>query len=285
MTMAMISLTILPFMAMMTMVATNAKATYIQSTRSLVLNSLMDEATGDRDNFAPNYNQASMDTSTYSESGTAIPTLRAVDTTNASATDTFQKTLYYYLYNKTSDPLNAPLYQTQLVLTRSTMRVRSNTTGWVDSSYQWWEPYNTYSAGNVVPGLDNGAPTNKADATAIVNLPSHNDALLYQSATTYTNTTWSYAAPVSNGLYTVKLYFVEPGASGRLMDISIEGTLMNSGSPYNAYVTCGNRYYCGNVQMYDVNVTDGTINIQIVKNASATTNDPYVSALMIKKRT
>ena len=171
------------------------------------------------------------------------------------------------------------------MLNRSALRVRSNANGWVDSSYQWWEPYNTYNAGNVIPGLNNGTPVDNADATAIVNLPSHNDAKLYQSATSYSNTTWSYAAPVSNGLYTIKLYLSEPSQSGRLMDINIEGALMNSGSPYSAYVSCSNRYYCANVQMYDVNVTDGLLNIAIVKNASATTNDPYISAVMIKKRT
>jgi Tfp pilus assembly protein PilV len=283
----MLSVTILPFTILMTQTGTNARGVYIQSSRSILLNSLMDEATVDRNYFAPLYTNGTMNTST-SESGQVLPWRRVVDTTNAGASDTFKKTIDFYLYNNSTDAANAPRYKTKLVKTRDTMRVRfddpTQNNGWMDASGQWWEPTNFYDSANVVPGFPS-TNTNYWNTTSIVNLPSAHDAELYQSGQWRAGSTINYSANVANGIYTVKLYFVENGYPGRLMDITLENTLMNPGQPFNANLRCGGRNFCGVIQMYDIAVTDGVLNIQLSVNSAATHTDPFINGISIRKRT
>jgi Tfp pilus assembly protein PilV len=284
----MLSSIILPVAIMLTQTGQNARGVYLQSTRSILLNSLMDEQTGDRNNFAALYNLATMNTTT-TESGQVIPWRSVVDTTNAGASDTFQKTVYYYLYNTVADAANAPRISTKVIHTRNTMRVRftSANQGYMDSSGQWWDPNNDYAAATVTPGISSASslftnyPTN-----TILNLPSHRDADIYRGGWWRDGAPIVYTAPVSNGLYTVKLYFSDNTlALTRLMDITMEGKLMNPGSPYFAPLYCVNQSNCANVQMFDVVVTDGNLDIMLSANSNAVNNDPYIQAISIKKRT
>ncbi|WP_373531019.1 malectin domain-containing carbohydrate-binding protein [Vampirovibrio sp.] len=280
---AMLSITILPFTVLMSQTAGNARGAYLQSSRSILMNSIMDEANVDRDYFVQSYSNALV--STVTESGQALPYRRVVDT---AASSVFEKVVYFYLYNNAADAANAPRYKTRINFKRDVMRVRFNNPasrlGWVDASGQWWEPSNNYDAANLVPGLM-VVPTGYGDNTSIVNLPSHPDAEMYQYGVVRTAAAFNYNANVSNGLYTVKLYFVENNQPGRLMDITIEGKLMNPGNPSNAYLRCGNRYYCGNVQMFDVMVSDGVLNIQVSAASAATHTSSFINAITIIKRT
>lgn len=283
----MLSATILPCALMLTRTGQNARDVYLQSTRSILLNSLQDEMSVDRNNYA--YTSVGMNTDT-TESGQVIPWRSVVDLTNAGASDSFQKTVFYYLYNTATDAANAPRYSTKVIQTRNTLRVRFDTpqAGYMDSSGQWWNPWILYNGAAMVPGINNASSLYTNYPTQpITNLPSHRDADIYRGGW-WVNSTGSitYTAPVSTGLYTVKLYFVENNAAVlRLMDIFLEGKLMNPGNPYFAPQYCGNQTFCANVQMFDVVVTDGNLDITIAPNSNTTNDDPYIQALSIKKRT
>lgn len=166
------------------------------------------------------------------------------------------------------------------------MRVRFNyaNEGYMDSSGQWWNTYHTYNASAALPGVNSTPNTfTNTPAQAISNLPSHRDADIYRGGW-YRASSINYTAPVTNGLYTVKLYFTEGGYPARLMDITLEGKLMNPGNPYNAYYYCGNQNWCGNVQMFDVVVTDGNLDIILSANSNAGDTNPRIVAISIKKR-
>ncbi|WP_303674201.1 malectin domain-containing carbohydrate-binding protein [Vampirovibrio chlorellavorus] len=281
-----LSATILPCALMLTRTGQNARDVYLQSTRSILLNSLQDEQTVDRNNYA--YTSVGMNTDT-SESGQVIPWRSVVDVTNAGASDSFQKTVFYYLYNTAADAANAPRYSTKVIQTRNTLRVRFDSlqAGYMDSSGQWWNPWVLYNGAAMVPGINNASSVyTNYPAQAITNLPSHRDADIYRGGWYRNGASITYSAPVSTGLYTVKLYFADNSvASTRLMDIVMEGKLMNPGNPYFAPPYCGSQSFCANVQMFDVMVTDGNLDITISPNSNTVNDDPYIQALSIKKRT
>lgn len=288
---ALLSATILPFAILMSQTADNARGVYLQSSRSILLNSLTDEATVERNTFVQSY--ANTMNSTVTESGQVLPFRRQPD---AGASDTFQKTIYFYLYNNTTDSPDNPRYKTKLVLNRDTLRVRFDAfqNGWTDASGFFWGCYNGYDAANDVPGTLIYPITIATLSHTIFNLQGHADAVLFENEW-YRNGALEYTAPVSNGLYTVKLYFSERNyPTGRLMDIYLEGTLMNPGAPYNASQACGpvkqtaaspnDGSFCANVQMFDVMVTDGSLNIKIDANTAATHLNRQLNAIFIKKR-
>jgi Tfp pilus assembly protein PilV len=280
----MLSAMILPFTLLMSQTADNARGAYLQSSRSIVLNSIMDQVTADRNTFVSAYN-TSMN-SEVTESGQIIPFRRMPDSQNAGAMDIFKKTVYYYLYNKTSDAANAPRYKTKQVLNRNVFRVRFDQSqfGFTDASGIWWGCYNGYDAPNLVPGV-NSVYAAAYDTTDMINLPGNTDTELYEREWYSPTDDILYEAPVSTGLYTVKLYFKEIDQPGRLLDIYLENQLMNPDRPFNAYYACDKKYYCANVQMFDVYVSDGSLSIKIGINAAATHSYRNLSAISIKKRT
>jgi hypothetical protein len=285
----MLSVTILPFTLVMTQTAGSARGSYLQSSRSILLSSLMDEASVDRNYFQGAFHMSANNTN-VSESGQVIPVRRVVDTDSAR-TDAFKKTVYFYLYNNNADAATAARYKTKMVYQRDTFRTRfanftteggSNHNAWVDSSGFFWNQVNNYQeGGNSTPGKD-GLYSNWSTGTDIVNTTADT---LYQQGIYASTASLTYRAPVSNGLYTVKLYFVENGVTNRLMDITMEGNLMNPDAPYNAYAACGGRHFCGNVQMFDVAVSDGTLDVVISPNTGPSVwQDPFISGISVKKR-
>ncbi|WP_149275268.1 malectin domain-containing carbohydrate-binding protein [Pareuzebyella sediminis] len=96
---------------------------------------------------------------------------------------------------------------------------------------------------------------------------------------------FSYDIPVSNGTYTVKLYFaeiywgvenpqgLEGGVGSRIFNISMEGTPIFTA--YDLYKEVGAA--TASFRMYDVEVTDGELNISI----EASVNKPKISAIEI----
>ncbi len=277
----MLSVTILPFTLVMTQTASSARGSYLQSSRSLLLSSLMDEASIDRNYFEGAYTMAANNTN-ISESGQVIPVRRVVDTDSAR-TDSFKKTVYFYLYNSNADAATAARYKTKMVYQRDTFRTRfASPNAWVDSSGFYWNHYNVYQqTGNSTPG-GSGTYNSWSTGTDIVNTTADT---LYQQGIYASTASLTYRAPVSNGLYTVKLYFVENGVPNRWMDISIEGNLMNPDGTYNAHTACGGRHFCGNVQMFDVTVTDGTLDVVISPSSvPGVWMDPFISGISVKKR-
>ena len=95
----------------------------------------------------------------------------------------------------------------------------------------------------------------------------------------------SYNIPVTNGTYTVKLYFAEiywgvenpqgfeGGEGSRIFDISMEGTAIFTG--YDLYKEHGVAN--AGSKMYDIEVTDGELNIVL----EATVNKPKISAIEV----
>ncbi|AYN68683.1 hypothetical protein D1013_15505 [Euzebyella marina] len=96
---------------------------------------------------------------------------------------------------------------------------------------------------------------------------------------------FSYNIPVTNGTYTVKLYFaeiywgvpnqqeLEGGDGSRIFNISMEDTAIFTG--YDLYKEVGAA--AASFRMYDIEVTDGTLNITF----EATVNKPKVSAIEV----
>ncbi len=96
---------------------------------------------------------------------------------------------------------------------------------------------------------------------------------------------FSYAIPISNGSYTVKLYFaeiywgvdnpemLEGGVGSRVFNISMEQTEIFTG--YDIFKDIGAA--AASSRMYDVEVTDGVLNIVF----EATSDRPKVSAIEI----
>ena len=281
--------TVLPCSLLLSQTGQNTRAAYLQSTRRILLSSLADEATDERPQFTTVYNMGSMQTN-ISESGQVLPWRAVVDTTNAGASDTFQKTIYFYLYNNSTDAANAPRYTTKLVTTTDTQRYHFADTfnyGHVDSSGFWWQGRTTYDNANKIAGVQGGTPIFQNYAGTITNLPAPNrDVRTFQDGWRNTDGASKFSAPVANGLYTVKLYFTERGASGQgnLMDIKLEDKLMNPGVPYNPYFYCGNQLFCAHILMYDVMVNDNVLDIQFASNANATVISPEIRSISIKKR-
>ena len=108
----------------------------------------------------------------------------------------------------------------------------------------------------------------------------------YREGTGSTNVDYKFNVP--NGDYLVSLYFAElnPSVTGsapnrRLMNIYIEGTLQNS-TAYSPYETTGGSYR-GNIQPFEVTVSDNVLDISIRRNASSN-YDGRISGIVVQKR-
>jgi Tfp pilus assembly protein PilV len=284
---ALFSVLSLSMLQLISQVARNSKGTYIQSTRSLLLNRQMDEMSTNRGNFTSLFNDASMNTS-LSDSGQVIPYMRKIDATNSN---TFKRVSYFYLYNQTTDPVTSAWYKAPLTQTTDEFRIRiGNTSNLIDSSGKdWTGDSNAYDATNKVPGYVTGSSgTAGNNVVDIVNTSGNDDGLFqyYREGTGSTQINYNFDVP--NGRYTVMLYFSELSASvtgsapnRRLMDIYLEGILYNF-NPYSPYEITGgsNR---GNVQSYDVGVSDGVLNVSIRRNSNSN-YDARISGIVVKKR-
>ncbi|MDX1990804.1 MAG: malectin [bacterium] len=112
------------------------------------------------------------------------------------------------------------------------------------------------------------------------------DALYNNGRSTDSDTAgFSYAFPVTNGTYSVRLHFAEiyfTGASGRgpggsnrrVFDVQIEGATVLDNYDINAAIGS----MAAEVRTFSVNVTDGTLNINF---PPASVNRPLVAAIEI----
>lgn len=283
---SMLSAIIIPYTLIMTQTTQGSRGSYLQSTRSILLNSLLDEMSPERTIYYTRFNDSSMNTST-SESGQTIPYMRKVDVTNSGASTAMRRTVNIYLYNNSTDANTAYRYKTKVIQSAKTLRLRMGASAsLIDTSSLLWQiSSSTYDSNYKVPGP---TASYSSDATAcpnIVNTSGNDDTLFCNNSL---GATMSYSIDVDNGPYTVKLYFAEINTginattNRRLMDFTIEGVQVNR-SPYSPYEATGGNSR-GHVKMYDVNVTDGTLNITIAKNASSNDANAFVNAIQIIRR-
>jgi Tfp pilus assembly protein PilV len=286
-TLVLLGAVILPITLLLGQTSQNSKGTFVQSTRSLVLSSLMDEMSPARPTYYTLFNDSAKNTS-ISESGQTIAYLRKVDT---GASNALTRTTYFYVYNNATDPAASPYYKSMLTHTADELRIRcGSASGLIDSANQPWQgDGNAYSAANKQPGYVTGSSgTTGSNVVDIVNTDGNDDGIFqyYREGTGSTQVNYSF--DVANDQYTVDLYFAELNAAvtgsapnRRLIDIYIEGILKNT-SAYSPYETTGgaNR---GNIQSFDVTVADGVLNASIRRNASSN-HDARISGIVVRKR-
>lgn len=283
---SMLSLIMVPYTLVMSQTAQGSRGTYLQSTRSILLNSLLDEMNPERTTYYSRFNDSSMNTA-ISESGQTIPFMRKVDITNSGATTALKRTVNFYLYNNSTDANTAYRYKTRVVQTAKSLRLRTGTTvSVIDTANNFWQNTGvTYDSTNKVPGPVASYSSDATSCPDIINTTGNDDSLLCKNSL---GASMSFSADVDNGPYTVKLYFAEinSGINGttnrRLADITIEGVQVTQ-APYSPYEATGGTARA-HVKMYDVNVTDGTLNITISKNASSNDSNVFVNAIQILER-
>jgi len=157
---------------------------------------------------------------------------------------------------------------------------------------------------NVVYRMDVGSTTGYTSAAGVVwgadnyftggslsNLPNPilntaDDALYtFQRTTTSDTAGFSYALPVTNGTYTVRLHFAEtywvgganrgtPGVGKRVFNVQLEGTTVLTNYDLTAQVGA----LAADIRTFTVTVTDGTLNINF---PAASVNRPTLAALEV----
>lgn len=287
MCLTMMALIMLPFTILMTQTGQVTRGAYLQSTRTILLNSLKSELSPGDPSFATTFTDGSMNT-TVTDTGQTMPYMRVVDTTTAGATNSLKRTTLFYLYTNSSDATSAPRYKTDMVQYPKVFRIRFGlSTGVIDADNRYWYGDGTlYNSANKIPGQLASYSTSNYSGNDILNT-SNNDDLIYQPERTVG--TDNFYADVANGAYTVKIYMCEttPGRnatnSRRVMNFYLEGIKVNTDGPYSTYESTGGTNFA-EVKMYDVNVTDGTLNFTCSVDSSS--NDPNcnVHGLEIIKR-
>lgn len=274
--MVLLSATVLPFTLMLTQTAQLSRGVNIQSTRGLALSSAADQMDASRADYYDAFHDTTMSTS-LSESGQTIPMMTVVDTTNSNS---FNKTSYLYSYNNSSDAVSSPRSMVALFNSSDVLRMRcGNASGLIDTSAQVWVGDQAYDSSKKQPGYYTVGTTGTVSSD-ILNATGTDDAIFQYWRET---TNMEYRFNVPNGSYNVMLYFSEmSGVTTRYLNISLEGVVQNS-SPYSVYQTTGGNYF-GNIVAYDATVSDGVLNVNLDRDASAGTNNPRLSGIVIKKR-
>jgi len=286
---AMLGLIIVPFVMVLGVTSQSARSAYIQSTQSILLNSLKAEVTPNNPTYVSTFTDST--TNSLSDSGQVMGYRRVVDTTTANATNAFKRTTLFYLYSNATDAVGSARYRTSLVTYPKVIRMRlGDTPGIIDSLNRYWFSDQggslQYNTTNRVPGWTSTYPTT-TNSNTIVNVSGNNNQL-FQGETD--GGTLNYALDVENGFYTVKLYFCETTASingttsKRRMNIYLEGSKMNPEAPYSPYEVTGatNR---ADIKMYDTEVTDNVLNITFATDSSSDDPNANPHAIEIIKRT
>jgi hypothetical protein len=280
--MTLLAATILPVTLVINQSRSGQRAHYIQSSRSILLNSLLNSVDPDDPQIAANFVNASM--ATISESGTTIPYIRQVDLTNSNA---MVRRVYDYVYRTTSDSVSSPQFRVNQTFELDEYRIDCGLTsgGYRDNSGFSWVSDIAYNSGNKVPGFVSGATTGSvSSATDILN--TTNDTLY---RTYREGSPLSYSLDVPNGDYSVQLHFAELDATVgtasnlRRVDIVLEGsTVATNFSPRE---TCGSAANTACSVVYTVTVSDGVLNIVLNKSAtSGASYNPRMAAIMVRRR-
>lgn len=282
---AMLAMITLPFALMTTQTGQMARAGYMQSTRTILMNSLKSELANGDPNFVANYTDGSMNTGVI-DSGQTMPYRVAVDNTTVGATTSMKRTTHFYIYTDATDATNAPRYTSTYVQAPKVMRLRMASGDIIDNlNRYWWGDNNLYNSGNKIPGKL-GAYTVNASGADIPNTTGNDDALFQSNK--YANP-FNFSADVENGAYTVKLYFAEmwggtnTTTNRRLFNIYLEGVKVNTEGPYSPMESTGGLYRA-DIRMYDVNVTDGVLNVSLQTDGGSNDPNAFLTAIEIRKR-
>lgn len=284
MCLTMLALIMLPFTLAVSSSAQASRSAYLQSTRTIMLNSLKNETRPTDPEYVSNFTDSSMNTS-ITDSGATMGYRRAVDATTSGATNAMKRTSLFYLYTNSTDASSAARYKTTVVSYPKAIRMHFGTsTGFIDTlGRYWWGNNANYNSGNKIPGLVTVGGYFDYSASDILNT-SGNDDMIYEPERLNS----SYAADVENGAYTVKLFMCETwngitATNRRLFNIYIEGIKVNANGPYSPYDATGGLNLA-QILMYDVNVSDGTLNVSC--SIDSTSNDPNCNfhAIEIIKR-
>lgn len=286
--MTMVALLMLPFTLVMTSTSQSARAAYLQSSRTILLNTLKNEASPNNPAYVSTFTDGAMNT-TFSDSGQVIPYKRLVDATTSGATNAMKRTTLFYIYNNASDATNAARYKSSMVDYPKVFRMRmGSSSDVIDSLNRYWYTDTSgarqYDATSKVPGWTSTYWTSNYWSNDIVNT-SGNDDYIFQTETG--SPTVNYSMDVENGAYTVKLYFCETNSGNtgtrRAMNITLEGVQMNTDGPYSPYASTGglNR---AEVKMYDTTVSDGVLNVSVSADASATDANVNLHGIEVIKR-
>jgi len=289
MCLTMLTLMMLPLTIALGSSSQSARGAYVQSTRSILLNSLKNETTPTSPTYVSNFTDSS-DVTTVTDNGQAIPYRRIVNTTTSGATNAIKRTTLFYIYTNATDASSAARYRSTLIAYPKVYRMRfGDTPGVIDTLNRYWFSDNAaqlvYDGTNKVPGWTVANWTSNFWGNDILNTTG-NDDYIFQAETGGTSV--NYSMDVENGSYTVKLYFCETNSNNtgtkRAMNISIEGVQMNTDGPYSPYQSTGGLDYA-EVKMYDTTVSDGVLNITIAADSSASDPNANPHAIEVIKRT
>jgi prepilin-type N-terminal cleavage/methylation domain-containing protein len=285
----MLALIMLPFTLAMNSTGNATRLAYQQSTRTILLNSLKNETTPSDPFYKSTFTDGSMQTG-ISDAGQTLGYRRVVDATTSGATNAMKRTTLFYLYTNTTDASSAARYRATAVSYPKVFRMHfGNNTAVIDTLNRYWYPDNVgdtlYDAINKVPGWGS-AKTSSNSASDILNT-SGNDDQLYQNEVAVTSGTFNM--DVENGDYTVKVLWCENYASvnsttyRRLMNVTIEGSKMNTTGPYSVYESTGGLNYA-QITMYDVKVTDGVLTINFAADSSSDSANATPKGIEVIKR-
>lgn len=283
----MLALIMLPFTTTMVSVASSARGAYLQSTRTIMLNSLRNETTPTDPNYVSNFTDSSMNTS-ISDTGQTMPFRRSVDATTTNATNSLKRTTLFYLYTNSTDTSSAPRYKTTVINYPKSIRIHfAGSGGIIDTlNRYWYMDSSLYNSTNKIPGQVSSYATTNYGLNNILNTSGNDDYLYQAERTTGTD---NFSADVENGAYTVKILNAETyggitSSHRRLYNFTLEGIQMNKDGPYSTYDTTGATNEAM-IMMYDVNVSDGTLNFTCSVDSASNDSNCNLHGIEIIKRT
>jgi len=273
--MAFLSVMILPFTLLLSQTSGLSKGTYVQSTKNTFFSSAADQMDGTRQDYYTAFHDTTMD-ATLVESGQTLPIMNVMDVTNS---DAFTKVAALYYYTNTTDPTNSPKSSMAEYKTTDVIRMRcGNTAAYLDTANQLWWGDQAYDVTKKQPGYYVTGTTGSATGTFLTN--TTDDALFQYWRESSTGLDYRFDVPA--GDYNVQLYFAEmSGITDRKLNILLEGTQVNT-TAYSAYSVAGLTK--ANIQSYDVTVSDGVLNVNLNRDASAgAASYPRISGIVVKK--
>lgn len=274
--MVFVSLTIIPFILLLTQTSQLSRGVYMRSTQSLVFSSAESQMDANRADYYDAFNDTVMSTDIV-DSGQTLPFMAVIDTTGS---DALNKIAYLYSYRNSTDAVSSPQHKLELFNALDTLRMRcGSASALLDTSNQLWVGDQAYSGVKKQPGYFTAGTTGNLNSD-ILNATGADDSL-FQYWREAANLDYRFDVP--NGKYTIMLYFAEmSGVTNRYLNVRLEGSVKNS-TPYSVYQTTGGNYL-GNILNYDVVVSDGVLNINVEQDASAGANNPRLSGIVVKKR-
>ena len=277
--MAFLSVMILPFTLLLSQTSSLSKGTYVQSTKNTFFSSAADQMDGTRQDYYTAFHDTTMD-ATLVESGQTLPIMNVMDVTNS---DTFTKVAALYYYTNTTDPTTSPKSSMAEYKTTDVIRLNcGNVNDFLDSSNQLWFKDLPYDSSKKQPGyFVVGTATYTGTGVTVSNVSVADRPIFRRYRESSTGLDYRFDVPV--GDYNVQLHFAEvSGVTDRYMNILLEGIQVNT-APYNTYAVTGGNLRA-NIQSYDVTVSDGVLNININRDASAgAASYPRISGIVVKK--